>query len=221
MKNSVWADARRRARDETLELVRLNDPIRALLTFGVPLATIGLFWFISGQWAFATAIGLSSTLCIGILIYLAKLVIAPAKLAEEARSKLSEETLEAEQAQRSRRHSVINKLVGLYCLESGDSAPAPIRAGLELPPEDWLNEHLANLGEVWTIFNINGTDYQTFEIVTGEWRYRDRRLNSPASVKWAAFFDGLDISWDLGKGYFDVIAHVVGVDGFMRERTGL
>jgi hypothetical protein len=81
----------------------------------------------------------------------------------------------------------------------GEGAPAAVRAGLELPPEEWLNEHLAELGEVWHVFNIRGTSYQTFEIVAGEWRYRGRRLRSPAAIKWAAFFDALGLSWDLAK----------------------
>jgi hypothetical protein len=165
----------------------------------VPAATIAALWLVSGQFALATLVGLAATLGIGLLIYLWKLMMAPAKLAEEARSRLAQVTEEEDSAERSRRRSVIARLVELYCLELGDAAPAAVRAGLELPPEEWLNEHLAELGEVWHVLNIRGTNYQTFEIIAGEWRYRGRRLRSPAAIKWAAFFDALGLSWDLGS----------------------
>jgi hypothetical protein len=156
-----------------------------------------VLWLATNQWAVATAVGLAASIGIGGLIFLFKLLTIPAKLAEEARAKLAIE--DDEQVEIGRRRALISRLVDLYCMQMGDQCPPEIRAGLALPPEDWINENLGERGEGWQVFNIRGTSYQTIEMVLGEWRYRGYRMSSPAAVKWAAFLDALGLAWELGK----------------------
>lgn len=105
MGDTVWKEARKRARKETLDLIRLNDPTRAILTIGTPLVSFGASWAVLGQLAVATLAALAATLAFGLLIFLIKLIGAPAKIAEEARADIEKltiarETLESLRAKR-------------------------------------------------------------------------------------------------------------------------
>ena len=204
MRETIWAQARRRAFAETLELIRLDSLPRALLTLGVPAATLSALWFVTGALLPATAITVAATLIIGLLIFLAKLVTTPARLAEEATALLAAQASQKDNEEAARRRSVIAKLVALYTEVRGDDVAPAIRAGLELPPEDWLNEHLSEFGESWQVFNTVGTGYQTFEIVSGDWRYRGQQMSSPQAIKWASFFDALHVAWKVGKDHWEI-----------------
>lgn len=216
MTKSVWGEARTQAAKDTLELVRLNEPSRALLTLGVPVAIVGGAWLISHELALTAIIGVVALALLALVVFLAKMIANVARFAEQARTDLAGQEAQADEAGRNRRHAIVGRLADLYCLEMGDRAAPAIRAGLALPPEDWLNEHLQELGEVWSIFNIQGRSYQTFEILAGEWRYRGQRMRSPAAIKWAAFFDALDLQWQLGSESWDR-ANAVAPDFFLPQ----
>ncbi|UUR08293.1 hypothetical protein [Sphingomonas glaciei] len=203
MTKSIWGEARAKAAKDTLELVRLNEPSRAVLTLGVPLAIVAGAWLISHQFALTAVIGVVALVALALIVFAFKLLSNVGTFAEQARAELAGRTSQQADAESERRHTVVGRLVELYLLEMGDQAPPAIRAGLTLPPEDWLNEHLAELGEEWSIFNIQGRNYQTFEIVAGEWRYQGQRMRSPAAVKWAAFFDALGLGWQPGEEGWD------------------
>lgn len=94
MGESVWKEAHRRAKAETLDLVRLNTPGRALLTLGSPAVALAVAWEATGQIAYATVAAVGALLIFGLLIYSGKLVLAPAQIARDDRA-----TLHALQAQ--------------------------------------------------------------------------------------------------------------------------
>lgn len=199
----VWAEARIQAARDTLELARLNEPFRAVITLGVPLATVAGVWVVSGQLALAALIGLLALFTLALGMFLVKLIGNVAGIAERARKELATRAADDERAEMERRDEVVAKLGDLYLLERGGQGAAAIKAGLELPPEDWLNEHLAERGEVWHICGTHNAYYYTFEVVEGDWRYRGHRMRSPAAIRWAAFFDALGIDWKLGSDRWD------------------
>jgi hypothetical protein len=169
----------------------------------VPVAIVGGAWLLFHELALTAIIGVAALTGLALVVFLAKMIANVAKFAEQARTDLAGQEAQDDEAESNRRHAIVGRLADLYCLEMGDQAAPAIRAGLALPSEDWLNEHLAELGEVWSIFNIQGLSYQTFEILAGEWRYRGHRMRSPAAIKWAAFFDSLDLPWELGNESWD------------------
>lgn len=199
MSKSIWSEARGQALRDTLELARLNDPFRIGTTLGVPFATLAGVWLLSGQLALAAVIGLLALVTLAVATFLVKVIANVARIAEGARAELAARSLDEDGAERERRRAVVTKLVELYVLERGEQVPAAIKAGLELPPEDWLNEQLAERGEEWQIHGIRGTRYSTFEVVAGEWRYRGHRMRSPGAIRWAAFFDALKLDWSVGS----------------------
>lgn len=77
-----------RALAETLDLVRLNDPFRALLTLGVPVVALAISWQAIGQIAYATCAALAATLLFALVIFCAKLILAPAKIAADRTAEL-------------------------------------------------------------------------------------------------------------------------------------
>lgn len=164
MAEAVWKQAHRRALSETLELVRLDKPTRALLTLGVPLIAIAVAWSMLGRLVLATLAALVASLAIGLLIYLGKLVLMPARIALEQQAEIDRLRADRTSAESRRRHHLMGRLTHLYLL-SHDGIPPALAAGLELPPLDWLNEQLAIQGENWSIHEIRGTDYSTFEVI--------------------------------------------------------
>lgn len=86
MASWVWREARKRARAETLDLLRLNDPWRALLVIGVPVVALAVSWEATSQLALATLAALGGTLLFGLFIFAAKTVLASATIAVEERA---------------------------------------------------------------------------------------------------------------------------------------
>jgi hypothetical protein len=84
MRSLVWKEARRRARSETLELLRLNSAPRAIFTLGTLLvaflATLGM----TGQVAIAALATAAWMVVCGLAIFVGKLINAPARIAAEA-----------------------------------------------------------------------------------------------------------------------------------------
>ena len=156
--HSIWADARKLAARETLDILRLNSFASALLTVGVPIATVLIYWLVTESLAHAPLIAILVYLTIGIIIFVLKFLRAPAVLGQEARDSLAQMAVNSEQEESRRKHSIVERLTNLYLLEGGGVLSPSVQAGLHLPPEDWLNERLANLGESWQVFNIRGTD---------------------------------------------------------------
>lgn len=153
MANPVWAEARRRARAETLDLIRLNDPYRALLTIGVPAVALTVCWEAIGQFAIATVAALGASLLFGLVIYSAKLVLAPAQIAaenaEQAEIFADQIASIRSNARRDYMVDLVRRIIEIYM--SGDGISAEMMAGLELPPAAWINEQLAKRGEAFTV----------------------------------------------------------------------
>jgi hypothetical protein len=95
---TIWKQARRRALGETLELVRLDKPARAILTLGVPLVAIAVAYSVLEQFALATLAALGATLVLGLAIFLGKFVTLPARIATEQAQELEELRAAQEQA---------------------------------------------------------------------------------------------------------------------------
>ena len=83
-RNPIWAEARRRAFSETIELLRLNSFPRVLLTVGTPLAAFAATWGLTGQLAIAALATLVWMLFCGAVIFVFKLISGPARIAAEA-----------------------------------------------------------------------------------------------------------------------------------------
>ena len=81
----MWQEARRRARAETLDLIRLNDPWRALLTIGVPFIAIAVSWYMTGQVAYTALAAFAASLAFGLFVYMMKILLMPATIAQEER----------------------------------------------------------------------------------------------------------------------------------------
>ena len=83
-RNPIWAEARRRAFSETIELLRLNSFPRVLLTVGTPLVAFAATWGLTGQLAVAALATLGWMPFCGALIFGFKLISGPAQIAAEA-----------------------------------------------------------------------------------------------------------------------------------------
>lgn len=96
--NPIWAEAKRRAFSETIELLRLNSFPRVLLTVGTPLAAFAATWGLTGQLAVAALATLVWMLFCGALIFVFKLIGGPVRIAAEteAARSLLEAKLSAE-----------------------------------------------------------------------------------------------------------------------------
>ena len=159
----VWKQAHRRALRETLELVRMDTPVRAMLTIGTPVIATLVAWHVLGQFAIATTAALAALLALGLLIYVFKLILTPSRMVLEERAEIGRLTSTKADAEGSRRDHLIRSLTRLYTLSSDGISPE-LAAGLELPPRDWLNEQLGMRGEHWSVYEIRGTEYWTFEV---------------------------------------------------------
>lgn len=198
--DSVWKKSHRSAIGQTLELVRLDSVPKATLTIGTPILAVGGIWLATGQLIVSALAVLSAAMAVGVLVYLFKLIAGPAEIAEAALASIDSNKSETEAIESARRRDMINRLTKLYLLEMGESAPAAVRAELQLPPVDWLNENLAEHGERWQVFETNGMSFQTFELKVIHWVYHGVRLHSERAVRWAAFFDELGIEWEGKEG---------------------
>ena len=76
--DSVWKEARQRATAETLDLLKINNFPRAVLTIGTPVATFAVTAGLTGQLALAAVVTLAWTALCGSVIFAAKLIAAPA-----------------------------------------------------------------------------------------------------------------------------------------------
>lgn len=59
------------------------------------------------------------------------------------------------------RRAYIGQLTNLY-IYSHDGISSEMLAGMQLPPEDWLNEQLAKNGKAWRVRNVQGTNVETY-----------------------------------------------------------
>lgn len=192
----IWRESHSRAVKQTLALVRLDDISKVGLTVGTPLVAIALIWAVTGELVF-TALGvLAAALLISLLIYLTKLLSGPAEIAASAMREAEKGKADAEEMESLRRRELINRLTNLFLLQKSEQAPPAVRANLQLPPMDWLNENLAEQGERWQIIETNGTNFKTIELKIIHWQFDGVRLKSERTVHWAAFFDELGIKWE-------------------------
>jgi hypothetical protein len=122
MASWVWREARKRARTETLDIVRLNDPWKALQVIGVPLMSLFVSWELTRQLAYSTGITLACTIAYGFIVYGAKTVLGPAQIAAECYGretalKQAQEAQQAHQEQRGRQFpepgSVFERALGV------------------------------------------------------------------------------------------------------------
>jgi hypothetical protein len=47
---------------------------------------------------------------------------------------------------------------------SHDEISSEMMAGLQLPPEDWLNSELQKYGKLWRVRNVRGPNYETYDV---------------------------------------------------------
>jgi len=84
-----WAVVHRRALRETLEMARLDNPLRALLTLSLIVGPAALAWFFSGDaqvWVRALATA-GALLLASLVVYGVKLSAIPPVLASEAQAR--------------------------------------------------------------------------------------------------------------------------------------
>jgi hypothetical protein len=70
----------------------------------------------------------------------------------------------AEADARSRRQFL--ELLTRNFILSHDGIPSQMLAGLQLPPQDWLNEQLEIYGKRWRVRNVQGPTFEIYEVGT-------------------------------------------------------
>ena len=160
-----WRAVATRAARETVALTPWSSPAKLLFGLGPTLVACLAAYQLTGSLVQTSLIAVCVTLGMAGLAFIWKLLAVPAAMAAEAAAELARARPAAEETARiehQRRRRVVDNLVRLYLIKEG---PAPeIEAGLSLPPMDWLNEHLADHGEDWQIFDVRGCEFSTLEI---------------------------------------------------------
>jgi len=109
-------------------------------------------------WGLA-AVWIATALVFGVGLWL--IFHRPAEVvAEEG---LKAPVLEAEAQKRAQRGPVLRQITQLYIL-SHDGISPRMMAGMELPPEEFINAELERQGATWRVRNVNGETADTYDI---------------------------------------------------------
>ena len=61
------------------------------------------------------------------------------------------------------RSDILRRITQLYVFEHDGISPG-ILAGSELPPESFINDQLAKMGEPWRVRNIQGAVAESYDV---------------------------------------------------------
>ena len=159
-----WSRVAIRAFREARAEVRLDTAVRVVTGVVTPIVAGLIVGFATGSIAWGSIVGVGLLLLVGLFVFIQKLYTVPGKMAVEQKAEIDGLTAEEISAESGRRDRLIQRLTRLYKLSHDGITPA-LAAGLELPPKDWLNEQLGMQGENWSIHEIRGADYWTFEVI--------------------------------------------------------
>jgi hypothetical protein len=159
-----WRGVAKRAFWEARGEVRLDTPVRIVTGVVIPIAAGLIVGLTTGSVAWGSVVSVGLLLLVGACLFIQKLFVVPGRMAAEQKAEIERLTVEEDDAESARRHRLIQRLTQLYILSHDGITPA-LAAGLEMPPKDWLNEQLGTQGERWSIHEIRGTEYSTFEVV--------------------------------------------------------
>ncbi len=176
-----WRHLARRALTETLARARLDTPWTAIFGLGPTVAAGIGAWAITGNATWTAIWSVSALAALSLLYFLYRLVVLPKQLAQEAATAHLAE-LHAIRGERdgalfqlavlmpgereaflARAKSTIAQLASFY-IASHDGISSAMLAGMELPPEQWLNAELERCGQTWRVRNVQGDKY---DIVDG------------------------------------------------------
>lgn len=169
----AWAETRAKARIDTLS--NLAFVIVPVVTGAaiVAAATRNVPW---------SAVGAVGGLAVAVLVhFVVRIAALPATLATEMREKHQAELEEIarqrdekqmllaaimpgqDESEKERRTLIVRQLVPLY-MEGHDGISSAMRAGLELPPEKWMNHELAHRGYHWTVRDSGNGRFETCDV---------------------------------------------------------
>jgi len=139
---------------------------------GAPVAAGVVIWAQTGNWLQGGLVTLGLVLGIGLLLFIGKFATIPPTMAAEVARKNEEEIIwlrdrlnnyedVAKAREERRRHDVVRQLIAYHMHQSDGVSPA-MAAGLELPPENWLNQELQERAENFRV-----------AVVGHQWQVRD------------------------------------------------
>lgn len=160
-----WGTVYRRAFREALDQIKWTSPMKAAQSIVPTVASGAVTWAVGGTPAYGALGAIGGVLLVGAAWIAEGLWRIPPQMDAELRANVKAEEEEHDRAERKRRRELMDTLCYLYATQLPDEHEArEISLGLRMPPEEWLNEKLAEYGEAWSVLNINGTNYQTFEV---------------------------------------------------------
>lgn len=157
-----WCRVWERAWRETCEALRLDTPTRIAITVGAPTAAFVFIAAVVGQPAWSGVATVGVILLIGLCMLLQRVFSIPSEFVREAELRGLSAATRQQEIEFVRRMELVDRLAAFYVATSVSDS-AKLRAGLELPPADWINEQLREQGEPWTVFAIRGTRYSIIE----------------------------------------------------------
>jgi len=175
-KKIYWRPLTQRALDETLKRARVDGVWTAIFALG-PTVVAGIgAWRITGSVTWTAVWTIVALLAISVAHFLWRVAQLPKVIAME-QSEAHRAELDAIRGERdgalfqlavlmpgereafvARSKSTIAQLASYY-ISSHDGISPRMAAGLELPPEQWLNAELARTGHNWRVSNIRGAQY--------------------------------------------------------------
>jgi hypothetical protein len=156
--SAYWTRIFARAWRETLEALRLESGVRVATTVGAPALATLIFAYVTGQFAWTGIATVGIVLSIGVGVFSAKATRLASATFREVEGQLHQVLSHLDEAEHMLRVDLIDRLVALY-LDSTPDACAKIRTGLELPPVEWMNANLLELGEAWRVCSVRGVRY--------------------------------------------------------------
>jgi hypothetical protein len=155
---AYWTRIFARAWRETLEALRLESGVRVATTVGAPALATLIFAYVTGEFAWTGIATVGIVLSIGVGVFSTKAARLASATFREVEGQLHQILSHLDEAEHMLRVDLIDRLVALY-LSSTPEACAKIRTGLELPPVEWLNANLLELGEAWRVCSVRGVRY--------------------------------------------------------------
>ena len=154
-----WKQVFATALRETREALRLDSAVRIFTGIGAPAAAFLIAARYTGQPTWAGLLTVGVVLSIGVVFLAIKILSFPPKMFRALQLGMAETASQMVDAELDFRAELVDRLAAYY-VTSRRGANARIRAGLALPPPEWINGQLLEMGESWCIHDVRGTRYR-------------------------------------------------------------
>lgn len=140
---------------ETREDLRIDSLVRILTGVGAPAAAFLIVAGTTGQPTWAGLVTLGVVLSIGFVVFAGKTFSLPPRMFRALESDLVETASQRESAELEFRIELLDRLATYYVM-SHRGANSKVCAGLALPPSEWINGQLLEMGESWSVHDVRG-----------------------------------------------------------------